>query len=87
MYVPSIISFGDCYSVAASALRFSFFVPFIGWNLIRLWQGFKYLIFLKITFKIFDVINWGKKMFVVHILPDISRSYGNHTIKFGQSIE
>ena len=67
MYVPSIISFGDCYSVAASALRFSFFVPFIGWNLIRLWKGFKYLIFLKITFKIFDVISWEKNVCCTHI--------------------
>ena len=31
--------------------------------------------------------NLGKKTIAIHILPNISRSKGNRTIKFGQLIE
>ena len=39
-----------------------------------------------INFKFNDVTAWLKK-FVIHILPNISRSKGNQTMKFGQLIE
>ena len=29
----------------------------------------------------------GKQTISIHILPNISRSKGNHTMKFGQSVE
>ena len=29
----------------------------------------------------------GKQMIEIHILPNISRSYGNQTMNFGQLIE
>ena len=40
----------------------------------------------KIDFKIYDVINW-EVIISIHILPNISRSKGNHTMNFGWSIE
>ena len=39
-----------------------------------------------VNFKIYDVTDWRKKI-AVHILPNISRSKGNQTMKFGQLIE
>ena len=40
----------------------------------------------EINFKIYDVINWKKKI-AMHILPNILRSRGNQTMKVGQLIE
>ena len=38
----------------------------------------------KANFKFYDVTPW---LIVIHILPNISRSKGNQTMKFGQLIE
>ena len=40
-----------------------------------------------VNFKIYDVTHTDKQMITIHILPNISRSKGNQTIKFGQLIE
>ena len=40
----------------------------------------------KIDFKIYNVINW-EVIISIHILYNISRSKGNHTMNFGWSIE
>ena len=47
MYILSIISFRDCYSVIASVLRFVFFFYS---DLIRLSNGFDYLVFVNFAF-------------------------------------
>ena len=47
IYILPIISFGDCYSVIASVLRFAFFFYS---DLIRLSNGFDYLIFVNFAF-------------------------------------
>ena len=38
-------------------------------------------------FKIYDVINWKTNNYNTYILPNISRSKGNQTMKFGQWID
>ena len=40
----------------------------------------------KVNFKTYDVIT-GKQTITIHILPNISRSKGNHAKKFGQLVE
>ena len=40
----------------------------------------------KVSLKICDVINW-EKIITIHIFPNIWRSKGNQTMKFGQLIE
>ena len=47
IYILPIISFGDCYSVIASVLRFAFFFYS---DLMRLSNGFDYLIFVNFAF-------------------------------------
>ena len=37
----------------------------------------------RVNFKIYDVTTWLKRI-TIHILPNISRSRGNQTMKFGQ---
>ena len=39
-----------------------------------------------VDFKIYDVTDWTTNNYI-HILPNISRSKGNHTRKFGQLVE
>ena len=40
----------------------------------------------KVIFKIYDVIS-REKMIIIHILPEISKSKGNQTVKFGQLLQ
>ena len=42
--------------------------------------------FTKVNFKIHDAITWTTTI-TIHILPNISRSKGNQTMKLGQVIE
>ena len=38
----------------------------------------------KVDFKIYDVTTW--KTITIHILPSMSKSKGNQTMKFGQLV-
>ena len=41
----------------------------------------------RVNFRIYDVTNWMKQTITIHILPNISRSKGDQTMKFGKLIE
>ena len=41
----------------------------------------------QVSLKFYDVTVWLTKTIVIHIMPNISKSKGNQTMKFGQLIE
>ena len=41
----------------------------------------------QVNLKFYDVTVWLTKTIVIHIMPNISKSKGNQTMKFGQLIE
>ena len=41
----------------------------------------------KVNFKFYDVAAWLTNLHIIHIIPNISRSEDNQTMKFGQLTE